>query len=135
MLDPKENGMAMSWLTALKVIPWSDVIEHGPKVVEKARDMLNKRKAAQNPPADDAAEGSPGDELSQLRLQVMQWQGRAAQMQNDLEQQAQTTAELAEQTLACVQAIVRLKRWMLVGGVLWALTVVGVVVLALKLGV
>jgi hypothetical protein len=127
--------MAMSWLTALKVIPWSEVIEHGPKVVDKAKEMLNKRKAAQTPPADESAEGTPGDELSQLRLQVMQWQGRAAQMQSDLEQQAQTTAELAEQTLACVQAIVRLKRWVVVGGVLWALTVAALVALALKIGV
>ena len=26
--------MALPWLTALKVIPWGDVIEHAPKVLK-----------------------------------------------------------------------------------------------------
>ena len=41
--------MALPWLTALKNIPWGSVIEHGPKVLDKARDMVNRHRDAKSP--------------------------------------------------------------------------------------
>ena len=37
--------MAIPWLSALKVIPWGDVISHAPSVLEKARDLMTRKPA------------------------------------------------------------------------------------------
>ena len=37
--------MAIPWLSALKVIPWGDVISHAPGVLEKARDLMARKTA------------------------------------------------------------------------------------------
>lgn len=35
--------MPIPWMVALKVIPWGDVIEHAPKVLNAARKLLDKK--------------------------------------------------------------------------------------------
>ena len=90
--------MALSWLTALKVVPWDKVIEHAPGVLDKARGFIDKHRTG-------AAEAP--SELTQLLL---------AQ-----QQMAQALAELAEQNAALLAAVTRLKRqlrWMTLGLVL-----------------
>jgi len=34
--------MAISWMAALKVVPWGKVMEHAPQVLEKARGLIDK---------------------------------------------------------------------------------------------
>ena len=90
--------MALSWLTALKVVPWDKVIEHAPGVLDKARGFIDKHRTG-------AAEAP--SELSQL-VQAQQ-------------QMAQALSELAEQNAALLAAVTRLKRqlrWMTLGLVL-----------------
>ncbi len=90
--------MALSWLTALKVVPWDKVIEHAPGVLDKARGFIDKHRTG-------AAEAP--SELSQL-VQAQQ-------------QMAQALSELAEQNAALLAAVTRLKRqlrWMSLGLVL-----------------
>ncbi len=48
--------MAIAWLTALKVIPWGDVIEHAPKVLSAARKLLDRTPAALPPSKDEVQE-------------------------------------------------------------------------------
>ena len=36
--------MAISWLTALKVVPWDKVLEHAPGVLDKARGFIDKHR-------------------------------------------------------------------------------------------
>ena len=38
--------MAISWLTALKVVPWDKVLEHAPGVLDKARGFIDKPHSA-----------------------------------------------------------------------------------------
>lgn len=45
--------MAIAWLTALKVIPWGDVIEHAPKVLNAARKLLERKPAELAPSPDE----------------------------------------------------------------------------------
>jgi hypothetical protein len=78
--------MALSWLTALKVVPWEKVLEHAPGVLDKARGFIDKRRQT-------AAE--PPTELAQL-----------AQAQ---QQMAQTLAELAEQNAGLIGMVNRLQ--------------------------
>ena len=122
----------MSWLTALKVIPWAQVLEHGPKVVEKAKDLLNKQQASA--PASSAAPpsgSSSPDEGAQvwqhLQDQLDQTREQLAALQSQSAQQAQTLAELAEQILVQLRVIQGLRRR------LWALGL-GVLALALAVG-
>ena len=36
--------MAISWLTALKVVPWDKVLEHAPGVLDKVRGFIDKHR-------------------------------------------------------------------------------------------
>ena len=41
--------MAISWLAALKVVPWGKVMEHAPQVLDKARGLIDKHRAGAAP--------------------------------------------------------------------------------------
>jgi hypothetical protein len=87
--------MAISWLTALKVVPWDKVLAHAPGVLDKARGFIDKHRTGG---ADEPAE------LAQL-----------AQAQ---QQMAQALAAVAEQNAALIAAVTRLKRqvrWLATG--------------------
>ena len=97
--------MAISWLTALKVVPWGKVLEHAPGVLDKARGFIDKRRAD---------EAQAPTELAQL-----------AKVQHEM---AYTLTQLAEQNLALMTAVKRLQlrmKW-LGAGLLLALCVCGV---------
>ena len=36
--------MALSWLTALKAVPWADVVQAAPEIVQGARKLFNAAK-------------------------------------------------------------------------------------------
>ena len=97
--------MAISWLTALKVVPWGKVLEHAPSVLDKARGFIDNRRAD---------EAQAPTELAQL-----------AKVQQEM---AYTLTQLAEQNLALMTAVKRLQlrmKW-LGAGLLLALCVCGV---------
>ena len=124
--------MPIPWMAALKVIPWGDVIEHAPKVLNAARKLLDRQRAPEpQVPATDAsaAEASktltPLDEmrqaLSAARAQIEQ----QAQTHREL---TQTVTELAEQNARLVSAVevLRLRSRLLMGTVLALLLWLGV---------
>jgi len=87
--------MAISWLTALKIVPWEKVLEHAPGVMEKARGFIDKRRTD---------EVQAPTELAQL-LKVQQ-------------EMAHTLSQLAEQNLALITAVKRLQvrmKWLSAG--------------------
>ena len=91
--------MAISWVTALKLVPWSDVIQAAPDVIKAAKGLMKKStppvSAAPGGAAalDPAAAHSPAD-AGELALQhIAQLQARIAQ----LEQAQQSSAALIEQ--------------------------------------
>jgi hypothetical protein len=91
--------MAIAWLTALKVIPWGDVIEHAPKVLSAARKLLDRTPAALPPSKDEVQE-----------------------------RMAKTLTDLAEQNTRLVNAVevLRLRtRMLMVATVLLGLAVLG----------
>ena len=99
--------MAIPWLVALKVIPWGDVIEHAPTVLNAARKLMDRQKA---PPANAPlpepldlgdAPPSPG-ELKNRLIEARQLIDQQAAAQ---EQMAQTLTELAEQNARLVGAV------------------------------
>jgi hypothetical protein len=60
--------MAIAWLTALKVIPWGDVIQHAPKVLSAARKLLD-RSPAEPPPTKDEFQERMAKTLADLAEQ------------------------------------------------------------------
>lgn len=119
--------MAIPWLVALKVIPWGEVIEHAPKVLEAARKLLDRQRKAKSPTTGDAGVSMPSSEPPSLAL----LQQRMVQMQQQIDgqaqaqdQQMQTLAELAEQNAQLVHVVELLRvrtRLLLWGLVLLAL--------------
>ncbi len=124
--------MAIPWLSALKVIPWGDVISHAPSVLEKARDLMARKPAdaAPQPMATPNAHdelpslGELKNRLLDASLQIEGLQQRQAEL-------VQTVSELAEQNAALVSAVGSLRqtvRWM-VGGLLLVFVSLGALAL------
>lgn len=125
--------MALPWLTALKVIPWGDVIEHAPKVLKGARDLLDRqrqrRREAETPPPDPRAQviemPSPTPpEVRELQQRLATAHEDITRLQQTQDQITQTVAELAEQNTRLVAAVELLrKRTRLLMGVVLVLAV------------
>ena len=94
--------MAIGWLTALKAIPWSDVIEHTPAVLKGARRLLEKRRAE---PAAQGTEALP--DLPTLHQRLLALEQTQA---SDLAVLSETVADLAEQNARLVAAV-EVLRW------------------------
>lgn len=127
--------MPIPWLTALKVIPWGDVIEHAPTVLKGARDLLERqrqrRREAQTPapgaPTDAIDMPAPGaPDVRELQQQLAATRSDLARLQQTQDHITQTLAELAEQNTRLVGAVdaLRQRTRLLVGAV-------GVLVVAL----
>lgn len=101
--------MPISWLTALKVIPWGDVIEHAPTVLKGAKRLLERQSSA---PAASASEHESAPDLATLQQQVAALRHQQA---SDMAQLTQTVAALAEQNTQLVEAVDVLRwrtRWL-----------------------
>ena len=113
--------MAIPWLTALKVIPWGDVIEHAPSVLKAARKLMDRQPSQPQDPAGNSATPMPVSavpSLGELKNALIAAQGqidRQAQTQREL---TETLAELAEQNARLVSAVevLRLRTRLLVWG-------------------
>ncbi len=90
--------MAIGWMTALKVIPWGDVIEAAPGIVKGARKMF----APSPPTTQDVAASDP---QAPWQGQVGRLEAALAQMQEQHQASVQLIESLAEQNAKVVQAI------------------------------
>jgi small-conductance mechanosensitive channel len=101
--------MAIPWLLALKVIPWGDVIEHAPKVLNAARKLMDRQRTEPAPAvsttatADWVGEAQPS--LGELKNRLIAAQVQLDRQADTQEQLAQTLAELAEQNARLVSAV------------------------------
>jgi hypothetical protein len=116
----KEHSMAIPWLTALKVVPWGDVIEHAPNVLKAARKLMDRQKAepALKTGTDVDMAGQSVPSLGELQNRLIAAQ---AQLDDHAQTQAQLTetlAALAEQNAQLVSAVetLRLRTRLLVWG-------------------
>ena len=104
--------MALPWLTALKIIPWKDVMEAAPAVVAAAKSLRKTKPPANDvPPSTSATATDTEAALAQLRDQLNDQVTRIDALQA-------TVADLAEQNLrliAAVDVLRRRTRWLLAG--------------------
>ena len=120
--------MPIPWLTALKVIPWGDVIEHAPKVLKGARDLLNQQRQRRRETAEPASDPNASaierpdptpPELRELQQQLATAREDLTRLQQTQDQITQTLAELAEQNTRLVAAVelLRTRTRLLMGAV------------------
>jgi hypothetical protein len=103
--------MAIPWLSALKVIPWGDVISHAPSVLEKARDLMARKPADAAPPS--MATPNAHDEvpsLGELKNRLLATALHIDELQQRQTQLTQTVRELAEQNAALLSAVSGLRQ-------------------------
>ncbi len=115
--------MAITWLLALKVIPWTDVIEHAPKLLDR------QHASAPEPEVSEPAPVGPNaltqmDEMRQALSAARMQIERQAQTQHEL---TQTVTQLAEQNARLVSAVevLRLRSRLLLAAVLVLLVWLG----------
>lgn len=100
--------MALPWLLALKVIPWGDVIEHAPKVLNAARKLMDRQKSPDSSPITaspmDLVSDTPPS-LGELRNRLIEARQLIDQQAQTQDQMAQTLTELAEQNARLVAAV------------------------------
>lgn len=91
--------MALNWIAALKLIPWTDVVQATPTVVRGAKELWNRAKAGSSKP-DIASElaRAPANSMEELARRVAQLEAEqldASALINTLaEQNAQLVAAL-----------------------------------------
>lgn len=105
--------MAIGWLTALKVVPWNDVIEAAPLVVNSARKFFSRTQqpapaaGAEDRPAEAIERLSP---LAQLEGRVDQMAANVAQLDERQQASAALIQSLAEQNAQLVEALDLLRK-------------------------
>jgi phosphoglycerate-specific signal transduction histidine kinase len=120
-----------SLLSALKVIPWGDVISHAPSVLEKARDLMARKNA--DVPLHSMATPNVNDEmpsLSELKNRLLAALMQIDELKQRQTQLTQTVSELAEQNAGLVSAVSGLRQTLRLMVVGLALAFVGLGVIA-----
>ncbi|BDE70302.1 MULTISPECIES: hypothetical protein [Delftia] len=101
--------MAISWITALKLVPWGDVIEATPQVVKAAKSLLRKKDAEQAVGAQPAAAGeplaAPRSAGEQALLLIQAQEARITQLEQSQRQSLELIEKLAEQNAQIVATV------------------------------
>ncbi|HET8710528.1 MAG TPA: hypothetical protein VFM32_04080 [Spongiibacteraceae bacterium] len=94
----------MSWLTALKVLPWGEMIEYAPKIVNGAQKLWQRMKTEQDETDAIIIEQAPHSaadgvrELQELKKQLQDTQEQQIELSN-------LVSELAAQNQRLVSAV------------------------------
>lgn len=127
--------MAVGWVTALKLVPWGDVIEATPQILQAARKLLGTTQKGNAEPAASALEGAGSEPTIPVGLQLQHLRDRVARLEQEQQESAVLIQSLAEQNAQVVQAVEvlrqRHRRLMVAVGVL-AVACVGLLVWMLR---
>lgn len=101
--------MAIGWISALKVIPWKDVLEAAPGMVKGAKRLFTAAKAETN--SQPIADSSPtivsfdAEGLANLDSRVRHLQAKIFELNSEQNSSAKLIKSLAEQNARVVNAI------------------------------
>jgi len=100
--------MAFGWITALKIIPWKDVIESAPHIVKAARNLYAGAKANTSNPSDvpdsssditnSEVSGNSASNLRKIELKIQH-------LSDEQESSVELIRSLAQQNARIVEAI------------------------------
>ena len=133
--------MAISWITALKLVPWGDVIQAAPSVLKAAKGLMKKspeqetEDAAQAPPLHTVTPSLAGNSAELALQQVAQLEARVQQLEAAQRASNEVLEKMAEQQAQIVKTVGLLRtgatRLARACGVL-AIAVVGLLIYAIR---
>ena len=94
--------MAAGWIAALKLVPWGDVIEATPQILQAAKKLLG---TTQNAAAGALEGGAGGEPAMPVALQLQHLRDRVAQLEREQQESAVLIQSLAEQNAQVVRAV------------------------------
>ena len=98
--------MAAGWIAALKLVPWGDVIEATPQILQAAKKLLGTTQKGNADAAAGALEGGAGGEPAMpVALQLQHLRDRVAQLEREQQESAVLIQSLAEQNAQIVRAV------------------------------
>lgn len=128
--------MAISWVSALKLVPWGDVIQAAPTVLKAAKGLMKKspeqelEDAAQAAFPASAESQTPAANAGELALQkVAQLEARIQQLEAAQRASNQVLEKMAEQQAQIVKTVGLLRTG--ATRLAWACGALGLIVLAL----
>ena len=98
------------WLTALKLVPWGDVIEATPQIVNAAKKLMGKTRAGSAEPAAAALADTGGAAGTPVEAQIQALTQRVAQLEQEQRDSAALIESLAEQNAVVVRAVEALRK-------------------------
>ena len=100
------------WMTALKIIPWADVLESAPHIVKAAKRLFSATKADASTFAESSTESSTessastaGSSLANLTKRVRLLEARFVELSDEQKSSTELIKSLAEQNALVVEAI------------------------------
>ncbi len=97
--------MALSWLTALKAVPWSDVVQAAPDIVQGARKLFTAAKSYAGATSADPAAATSGERDDALSARVRLIETGIQTLQSEQRSSAELIRSLAEQNAVIVAAL------------------------------
>lgn len=102
--------MAISWITALKLVPWAEVVKNAPMVADGAQKLWRAVAKKDVPEAEYEIEPAPDDAtdasaITLLESRVASLEGRVSELQQEMVSSAGLITALAEQNNQLVQAM------------------------------
>lgn len=95
--------MALSWLTALKAVPWADVVQAAPGIVQGARKLFTAAKGYAESGTAEAGPGATRGGGLEARLQPIETAIDA--LQSEQRSTAELIRSLAEQNASIIAAL------------------------------
>ena len=130
--------MAISWITALKMVPWGDVIQAAPTVLKAAKGLMKKSPEAPStpepPPAPaDTMHSLPGNAAELALQQVALLEARIQQLEAAQRASNQVLEQMAEQQSQIVKTVGLLRTG--ATRLAWACGILSIVVIGLLITV
>ena len=97
------------WMTALKLVPWGDVIEAAPQVLQAAKKLMGKTQAAGTAPAAGTLTATDDSPTTPVTAQLQHLRERVAQLEQEQQDSAALIQSLAEQNAVVIRAVEALR--------------------------
>ena len=97
--------MAVGWVTALKLVPWGDVLEATPQILQAAKKLLGATRQGTTQAAPGSLAGTNDAAAPPIALQLQQLHERVARLEQEQQESAVLIQSLAEQNAQVVRAV------------------------------
>ena len=97
--------MAVGWVAALKLVPWGDVLEATPQILQAAKKLLGSTRQGTADAAAGTLAGAGDAATPPVALQLQQLRERVARLEQEQQECAARIQSVAERNAQVVQAV------------------------------